>query len=85
MTRHQILMVILALFGGSSCRNQHPTDMPLVRIGQQSLNVVSRTQDALWEVRDVLDLDGTIWALTGSAPFVHGVRADGGADHDIRQ
>ena len=72
MTRYQTLLVILAVFGGSSCGNPHPTDMPIVRIGQQSLNVVSHTQDALWGVRDVLDLDGTIWALTGSAPFVHG-------------
>lgn len=41
-------------------------------IAEHSLRVLSRTDPSLWDVLDVLDLDGTIWALTASAPFVHG-------------
>ena len=44
----------------------------MVPIAEHSLHVLSRTDSPLWNVLDVLDLGGTVWALTASAPFVHG-------------
>ena len=46
-------------------------------IGPLSLTVVSPAADPLWDVRDVLAHDGTIWALTASAPYVHGFDRSG--------
>jgi len=51
--------------------------MPVATITDHSLSVVSPTESPLWEVRDVLDIDGTIWALTAAAPFVHAFSPSG--------
>ena len=52
-------------------------DLPVIPIGPWSLTVVAPAEDPLWDVRDVLAHDGTIWALTASAPYVHGFTPSG--------
>ena len=54
----------------STCDGPHAVDMPTIRIDPQSLTVLSPAHP-LWDVRDVLILDGNVWALTGSAPYLH--------------
>ena len=62
----------------SACDQPGPVlDLPIIPIGPLSLTVVAPAEDPLWEVRDVLAHDGTIWALTASAPYVHGFAASG--------
>lgn len=65
-------LAIFFLLAGSSCEAPGSAAIPLVPIAQQSLTVVSSQSDALWDVRDVIDIGDTYWALTASAPFVHG-------------
>ena len=71
MKRHQPLLLLLACLGGSSCDAPAQAEMRQVRIGRQSLTLLSSPADALWEVRDVLHLNGTTWVLTASEPYVH--------------
>ena len=78
MTRRRSFILLLAVLGESACDNSQPTDMPVVRIGEKALSVLSPGHEALWGVRDVVDLDGTIWALTAAAPYVHGFDPTGG-------
>ena len=68
---------IPAVVMGSSCDRGTDLDWPVIPIGPLSLTVVSAAEDPLWEVRDVVAHDGTIWALTASAPYVHGFAASG--------
>lgn len=75
MTR-LILTIPLAL-AASSCDRPGTVDLPIIPIGPLSLTVVAPAEDPLWEVRDVLAHDGTIWALTASAPYVHGFAPSG--------
>ena len=74
MKRHPLplLLVTLAMVAGSSCEAPGRGVMPLLPIDRQALTVVSTQKDALWDVRDVVDDGATLWALTASAPFVHG-------------
>ena len=72
MTRLSRSLALPATLAISSCDGPQPVDMPVIPIDPQSLTVLSPAQDALWDVRDVLVVDGTIWALTASAPNVHG-------------
>ena len=68
---------VLGALAVLSCADPNAAEMPVVPIGDHSLSVVSPTESPLWEVRDVLDVDGTIWALTASAPFVHAFSPSG--------
>lgn len=72
-----ILTIPLALAGSSCDRPGADLDLPIIPIGPLSLSVVAAAEDPLWEVRDVLAHDGTIWALTASAPYVHGFAPSG--------
>lgn len=72
MKRLPRTLALPVILGMSSCDGPRPVDMPVVAIDPQSLTVLSPAQDALWDVRDVLVADDTIWALTASAPHVHG-------------
>jgi len=65
-------LALPAMLAVSSCDGPQSVDMPVISLDPQSLTVRSPAQDALWDVRDVLVVDGTIWALTASAPYVHG-------------
>ena len=75
MTRSRCCVLLMAIFGG--CDSQ-PPDMPLVAIDENSISVFSLGNDALWGVKDVVHLNGTIWALTTAAPYVHGFEPTGG-------
>lgn len=68
--------LVLAL-GISACSRDGPDQLPSTEFGEQTLTLVSPANDALWEVRDILEHSGTLWALTGSAPFVHGFAPSG--------
>lgn len=72
MKRLPRTLALPAILAMSSCDGPQPVDMPVIAIDPQSLTVLSPAQDALWDVRDVLVADDTIWALTASAPYVHG-------------
>lgn len=69
LLRSPALPAILAM---SSCDGPQPVDMPVIAIDPHSLTVLSPAQGALGDVTDVLVVDDTIWALTASAPYVHG-------------
>ena len=69
--------VISMVVAGSSCDPGTDLEWPVIPLGPLSLTVVSAAEDPLWEVRDVLAHDGTIWALTASAPYVHGFAPTG--------
>lgn len=66
------LVIALPTIAGSACEESAPEPMPVLPIDDLSLTIVSPEDDALWGVKDVFDADGTYWALTASAPFVHG-------------
>ncbi|MXW18917.1 MAG: hypothetical protein F4123_05135 [Gemmatimonadetes bacterium] len=72
-----ILTIPLALAGASCDQPGTFLDLPIIPIGPLSLTVLAPAEDPLWEVRDVLAHDGTIWALTASAPYVHGFAPSG--------
>ncbi len=74
------LVSVFLILGAPSCGSDRAGDAGdmALQIGVQALKLVSPADDALWEVRDILEHRGTVWALTGSAPFVHGF-APGGA------
>lgn len=71
------VLVVSAIVAASACDRGADLDFPIIPIGPLSLTVVSAAEDPLWEVRDVVVHDGTIWALTASAPYVHGFAASG--------
>ena len=71
------LVSMILILGAPSCGSEQPGDMGPLQIGVQALKLVSPADDALWEVRDILEHRGTVWALTGSAPFVHGFTPGG--------
>ena len=78
MKRLWLPLAIPAVLAGSACDEPLPVpDLPTIPIGPLSLTFVSPAEDPLWEVRDVLAHDGTIWALTASAPYVHGFAPSG--------
>ena len=77
ITRRSLPAIVMLTLIGPSCVRDQSDDMPLLRIGKQSLTVLTPADDALWEVRDLLAIEGTFWVLTGSAPFVHGFGAQG--------
>lgn len=68
---------VLGVLAVLTCADPDAARLPVVPIADHSLSVVSPTESPLWEVRDVLDIDGTIWALTASAPFVHAFSPSG--------
>ena len=70
--------VLILPLATSSCGGDGPGDVPLMQIAEHAMTLVSPADDALWEVRDILEDRGTVWALTGSAPFVHGFAPSGG-------
>lgn len=72
-------LALPAILAMASCDGPRPPDMPVIAADPQSLTVLSPTQDALWNVRDVLVANDTIWALTSSAPHVHGFGPPGEA------
>ena len=72
MKRLPRTVALPAILAMSSCDGPRPVDMPVIAIDPQSLTVLSPAQHALWNVRDVLVADDAIWALTASAPYVHG-------------
>jgi len=72
-----VLFSMFLIPGMSSCGGNQSGDMAPLQIGVQALKLVSPADDALWEVRDILEHRGTVWALTGSAPFVHGFTPGG--------
>ncbi len=78
MSRHRACVAAVTILVGSACSNPQSSDIPLVQIGERALSVLSTGDEALWGVRDVVDLDGTIWALTTAAPHVHGFELTGG-------
>ena len=65
-------LALPAMLAVSSCDGPQPVDVPVISIDPQSLTVLYPAQDAFWDVRDVLVVDGSIWALTASAPYIHG-------------
>ena len=71
------LVSMLLILGAPSCGSDRVGDIAPLRIGVEALKLVSPADDALWEVRDILEHRGTVWALTGSAPFVHGFTPGG--------
>jgi len=71
------VLVVSAVVAASACDRGADLDFPIIPIGPLSLTVVSAAEDPLWEVRDVVVHDGTIWALTANAPYVHGFAASG--------
>ena len=78
MKRFWPLFAIPVVLIGSACDEPLPVlELPTIPISPLSLTVVSPAEDPLWDVRDVLVLDGTIWALTASAPFIHGFSPTG--------
>ena len=78
MRRLRLLPVVPLVLAGSACDQPVPAlDLPIIPIGPLSLTVVSPPENPLWGVRDVLDVDGTLWALTASAPYVHGFAPGG--------
>jgi len=68
---------VLGVLAVLSCPDPDAAQMPVVLVADRSLSVVSPTESPLWEVRDVSDIHGTIWALTASAPFVHAFSPSG--------
>ena len=68
---------VLGVLAVLTCADPDAAQMPVVPIADHFLSVVSPTESPLWEVRDLLDIDGTIWALTASAPFVHAFSPSG--------
>ena len=64
------LIAATSISVGWSCADQQ-LDSTLVRVDPDGVKLVSPADRPLWGVRDVLHVDGTIWALTSSAPFVH--------------
>ena len=72
VTRLPRSLALPAMLAISSCDRPQPVDIPVIPIDPQSLTVLSPVTDALWDVRDVLVVDDTIWALTASALHVHG-------------
>ena len=78
MKRFRLFLAMSAVLAGSACDEPVTVlDLPIIPIGPLSLTVVSPADDPLWGVRDVVAHDGTIWALTASAPYVHGFAASG--------
>ena len=78
MKRLGPLLVIPVVLTGSACDEPLPVlELPIIPIGPLSLTIVSPAENPLWDVRDVLVLGNTIWALTASAPYVHGFAPSG--------
>ena len=71
-------IALLAVLGLAACDNSRPAGMPLVRIGEGALRVISAGNEVLWGIRDVVDLNGTTWVLTTTAPHIHGFEPTGG-------
>lgn len=69
--------VALLLLAGPSCAGEPPGDLPLFEIGAQSMTLLSPDDGSLWDVRDVLEIDGVFWALKAAPPFLHGYDASG--------
>lgn len=65
-----VAIAITALSPGAGC-SPGAGEAPLVRIGKERLAIASPEDDALWQVRDVAESAGTLWALTEAPPFVH--------------
>lgn len=72
-----VAIVATAFSPGAGCSPGAPAEAPLVRIGEERVAFASPEDDALWQVRDVAESDGTFWALTASPPFVHVFGPDG--------
>ena len=66
------LVSLILIVGAPSCGSHDAGGTAPLQIGVQALKLVSPADDVLWGVRDILEHRGTVWALTGSAPFVHG-------------
>lgn len=63
---------VLVLVAGFACDGPGLPELPVVPVDELSLTVLSSHDEALWDVRDVVDAGNTLWALTASPPFVHG-------------
>lgn len=77
MTRLVCRAALILVPGTTVCTGDGANDTALTQIAAQSLTLVSPAGDALWDIRDILEHRGTLWALTGSAPFVHGFAPSG--------
>ena len=66
------VLAVLALIAGFACDGPGPPQLPVVPVDESSLTVLSTRDEALWDVRDVVDAGNTLWALTASPPFIHG-------------
>ena len=69
--------VSLLLLSGPSCAGERPEDLPLFEVGEQSMTLLSSDDGSLWDVRDVLEVDGVFWVLKAAPPFLHGFDASG--------
>ena len=77
MRRGRAWCAAVLLLGGPSCAGERPEDLPLFQIGEESMTLLSPDDGSLWDVRDVLEIDGVFWVLKASPPFVHGFDASG--------
>ena len=69
--------VALLLLGGPSCAGERTEDVSLFEIGAQSMTLLSPADGSLWDVKDVLEVDGVFWVLKAAPPFLHGFDASG--------
>lgn len=71
MKRLHGLAIVLAVMAEGSCADQR-LESPAVRFAHNQITVVSPVDQPLWEVRDAVAVNGTVWVLASSAPFVRG-------------
>ncbi len=62
--------------GASACGDDTETgQLPTIGVTLDSVTWISPPADEqLWGIRDVLEIEGTTWALTSSKPLLHGFR-----------
>ena len=61
----------------AACSGERADEPSAYEIGEQDLILLSPDDGALWDVRDVLEVDGVFWVLKASPPFVHGFDESG--------
>lgn len=63
--------MVLAVMAEGACTDQR-LEPSAVRFAHDRITMVSPVDQPLWEVRDAVDVQGTLWVLASSAPFVRG-------------